>query len=171
MDITFLGATGTVTGSMYLVTCGSKTVLVDCGLFQGFKPLRLKSWAPLPIPPWHIEAVILTHAHIDHSGYLPLLVKHGVDAAFSGHDHTYERTKPQKGVQYFVSGAGSKPRHGDLDRRSPLFVSGYDETSSFMSIDVTPERFSFKTIDIGGRVIDSGELAPRAAARAASLKA
>lgn len=101
----------------------------------------------------------------------PLLVKHGVDAAFSGHDHTYERTKPQKGVQYFVSGAGSKPRRGDLDRRSPLFVSGYDETSSFMSIEVTPERFGFKTIDIGGRVIDSGELAPRAAARAASLKA
>jgi len=51
MDITFLGDTGTVTGSKYLVTSGSNKVLVDCGLFQGFKHLRLKNWAPLPIPP------------------------------------------------------------------------------------------------------------------------
>ncbi len=99
----------------------------------------------------------------------PLLVKHGVDAAFSGHDHTYERTKPQQGVQYFVSGAGSRTRRGDLERDSPFFGAGHDETSSFMSIEITPERFSFKAIDIGGRVIDSGELAPRVAARAASL--
>jgi metallo-beta-lactamase family protein len=77
MDITFLGATGTVTGSKYLVTSGSKRVLVDCGLLQGFKQLRLNNWAPLPMAPWQIEAVILTHAHIDHSGYLPLLVKNG----------------------------------------------------------------------------------------------
>jgi 3',5'-cyclic AMP phosphodiesterase CpdA len=99
----------------------------------------------------------------------PLLVRYGVDAAFSGHDHIYERTRPQKGIQYFVSGAGSKPRRGDLDRRTPFFAAGNDETSSFMSIEVTPERFSFKTIDAGGRVIDSGELAPRAAAHAATL--
>src|SRR5262245_45442385 len=75
IDITFLGATGTVTGSKYLVTSGSKTVLVDCGLFQGFKQWRLKNWEPLSVVPRHIEAVILTHAHIGHSGYLPLLVK------------------------------------------------------------------------------------------------
>lgn len=80
MKITFLGGTGTVTGSKYLVASGSKRVLVDCGLFQGFKQLRLKNWAPLPIDPRQIDAVILTHAHIDHSGYLPLLVKNG----FSG---------------------------------------------------------------------------------------
>jgi 3',5'-cyclic AMP phosphodiesterase CpdA len=99
----------------------------------------------------------------------PLLVRYGVDAAFSGHDHIYERTKPQQGVQHFVSGVGSKPRRGDLNRRTPIFAAGNDETSSFMSVEVTPERFSFKTIDVGGRVIDSGELAPRAAARAATL--
>ena len=89
MDLTFLGATGTVTGSKYLVTCGSKPVLVDCGLFQGCKQLRLKNWAPLPIPPWRIEAVILTHAHIDHSGYLPLLVKNG----FTGKVYCTEATR------------------------------------------------------------------------------
>jgi metallo-beta-lactamase family protein len=77
MKITFLGATGTVTGSKYLITSGSKRVLVDCGLFQGLKQLRLKNWARLPIDPASIDAVVLTHAHIDHTGYLPLLVKNG----------------------------------------------------------------------------------------------
>src|SRR5262247_1455118 len=99
----------------------------------------------------------------------PLLIKYGVDAAFSGHDHVYERTKPQQGVQYFTSGAGAKTRRGDLKRNTPFFAAGADETSSFMSIELTQDRFSFKTINIGGRVIDSGELAPRSAARAATL--
>lgn len=98
----------------------------------------------------------------------PLLVRHGVDAAFSGHDHVYERIKPQQGVQYFVSGAGSKTRRGDLERDSLLFAAGHDETSSFMSIEITPDQFSFKALDIGGRVIDSGSLAPRAVARSAA---
>jgi len=100
----------------------------------------------------------------------PLLIKYGVDAAFAGHDHVYERTKPQQGVQYFTSGAGAKTRHGDLERNTPFFAAGADETSSFMSVEITPERFSFRAIDMAGRVMDSGELAPRAAARAATLR-
>ncbi|MCB5187539.1 MBL fold metallo-hydrolase [Methylobacillus caricis] len=77
MKISFLGATGTVTGSKYLVSSGERRVLVDCGLFQGLKMLRLKNWARLPVEPASIDAVVLTHAHIDHTGYLPLLVKQG----------------------------------------------------------------------------------------------
>ncbi|MBL0319504.1 MAG: MBL fold metallo-hydrolase [Alphaproteobacteria bacterium] len=77
VSITFLGATETVTGSKYLVECSGKKILVDCGLFQGLKELRLRNWDRLPIDPRHIDAVILTHAHLDHSGYLPLLVKQG----------------------------------------------------------------------------------------------
>jgi metallo-beta-lactamase family protein len=77
MQITFLGATGTVTGSKYLITAGGKPVLVDCGLFQGLKQLRLRNWEGLPIDPPSVEAVVLTHAHLDHSGYLPLFVKNG----------------------------------------------------------------------------------------------
>ena len=73
----FLGATGTVTGSKYLLQCNGKNILIDCGLFQGFKQLRLRNWNPLPFNPKEIDAVILTHAHIDHTGYLPLLVKNG----------------------------------------------------------------------------------------------
>jgi metallo-beta-lactamase family protein len=75
--LTFLGAAGTVTGSKYLLEIGRKRILVDCGLFQGFKQLRLRNWAPLPVRPSAIAAVVLTHAHLDHSGYLPLLVKNG----------------------------------------------------------------------------------------------
>lgn len=76
MEIQFLGATKTVTGSKYLLKA-AKNVLIDCGLFQGFKELRLRNWGELPISPAAIEAVVLTHAHLDHSGYLPLLVRHG----------------------------------------------------------------------------------------------
>jgi len=77
MELRFLGATGTVTGSKYAVTHRGVSLLVDCGLFQGYKQLRLRNWAPLPDPPSSFAAVVLTHAHIDHSGYLPLLVKQG----------------------------------------------------------------------------------------------
>jgi len=77
MRVTFLGATGTVTGSKYLVEIGAQRVLLDCGLFQGYKQLRLRNWERLPIDPAGLDGVILTHAHIDHSGYLPLLVRNG----------------------------------------------------------------------------------------------
>ena len=77
MRLQFLGATDTVTGSKYLLQQGGQNVLVDCGLFQGYKQLRLRNWSPLPIAPAAIDAVILTHAHIDHSGYLPLLARQG----------------------------------------------------------------------------------------------
>ncbi len=77
MRLTFHGAAGTVTGSKYLVESGKRRILVDCGLFQGLKQLRLRNWKPFPVPPASIDAVILTHAHLDHSGYLPLLVRQG----------------------------------------------------------------------------------------------
>ena len=87
--IQFLGATGTVTGSKYLIEHDSRRILVDCGLFQGYKPLRLRNWAAFPCDPASVECVILTHAHIDHSGYLPLLVRNG----FSGPVYCTEATR------------------------------------------------------------------------------
>lgn len=85
--LTFLGGTGTVTGSKYLLDlrgpAGDTRVLVDCGLFQGLKALRLRNREPLPVDPASIDAVVLTHAHLDHSGWLPVLVRDG----FSGRVH------------------------------------------------------------------------------------
>ena len=75
--ITFLGAAGTVTGSKYLVEAGGKRLLVDCGLFEGTKELRQRNWDRLPVDPSTIDWVVLTHAHIDHTGYLPRLVHSG----------------------------------------------------------------------------------------------
>lgn len=76
-QLTFLGAARTVTGSKYLVQHGDTRVLVDCGLFQGLKELRLRNWEPFPVPASSIHAVVLTHAHLDHVGYLPRLVAQG----------------------------------------------------------------------------------------------
>ncbi|MCO6055344.1 MBL fold metallo-hydrolase [Pseudomonas sp. MOB-449] len=75
--ISFLGGAGTVTGSKYLLEHGGQRVLVDCGLFQGYKALRLRNWDTFPIRPQRLDAVVLTHAHLDHSGYLPALVRDG----------------------------------------------------------------------------------------------
>ena len=76
-SLTFLGAAGTVTGSKHLLNVGDHRVLIDCGLFQGLKELRQRNWAALPVDPRRIDAVILTHAHLDHCGYLPRLVGAG----------------------------------------------------------------------------------------------
>lgn len=77
MNLRFLGGTGTVTGSRYLLSDDKHRLLVDCGMYQGVKTLRKRNWAPFPVEPSSIEAVVLTHAHIDHTGYLPALVKNG----------------------------------------------------------------------------------------------
>jgi len=77
MQLRFLGGAGTVTGSKYPVEHEGRRLLVDCGLFQGLKQLRLRNWSPLPVPARSIDAVVLTHAHIDHSGFIPRLMDLG----------------------------------------------------------------------------------------------
>jgi metallo-beta-lactamase family protein len=89
MKLTFLGATGTVTGSKYLLESANTRLLVDCGLFQGYKELRLRNWDKFPVNPASIDAVLLTHAHIDHSGYIPLLVKKGFRGKIYCSEATY----------------------------------------------------------------------------------
>ncbi|MCO5334846.1 MAG: MBL fold metallo-hydrolase, partial [Pyrinomonadaceae bacterium] len=76
-SVTFYGAAGSVTGSKYLLECNGKKVLIDCGLFQGERELRERNWNDPPFAASEIDAVVLTHAHIDHTGWLPRLVKLG----------------------------------------------------------------------------------------------
>jgi metallo-beta-lactamase family protein len=94
LSLSFLGGVGTVTGSRFLLDAGDGRVLIDCGLFQGLKQLRLRNWAPFPIKPNAIDAVLLTHAHLDHSGYLPALVRDG----FAGRIHCSHATKELCGI-------------------------------------------------------------------------
>ena len=75
--IQFCGAARTVTGSRHVIRYEGKTVLVDCGLFQGSQELKQRNWSPFPASPEEIDAVVLTHAHQDHIGYLPKLVREG----------------------------------------------------------------------------------------------
>lgn len=91
--IQFLGAAGTVTGSKFVVNADGSRVMIDCGLFQGLKELRLRNWEPLPVNPASIQTVLLTHAHIDHSGYLPRLVRDGFKGTVYGTTGTADLLK------------------------------------------------------------------------------
>ena len=93
MKVKFLGATGTVTGSNYLISTNQSKILVDCGLFQGYKNLRERNWEKFPFNIKSIDAVVLTHAHLDHSGMIPLLYQYGYRGPVYCTDTTYELCK------------------------------------------------------------------------------
>jgi metallo-beta-lactamase family protein len=114
MEIHFLGGAGTVTGSRHLLEAGGRRVLVDCGLFQGLKVLRERNRAPFPVDPASVDAVALTHAHLDHSGWLPVLVREG----FAGQVRCTAATRELTEILLADSAhlqeeeAGSANRHG-----------------------------------------------------------
>lgn len=128
MQLTFLGATGTVTGSRFLIDHNGARLLIDCGLFQGPKSLRSKNWESFPIDPASLDAVVLTHAHIDHSGYLPALARDG----FAGTVWTTPATKSlcelllpdsarlQEEEAYYAN----KKRSSSHDPALPLYTAG-----------------------------------------------
>ena len=86
----------------------------------------------------------------------PIFLKHGVNVVFTGHEHFYERIKPQKGIQYFVEGSSAKLRKGDINPRSGLTAFGYDEGYTFMLVEVVGDEMHFQTVNEDGRSIDSG---------------
>jgi metallo-beta-lactamase family protein len=126
--IQFLGAARTVTGSKHLIEVGGYRVMVDCGLFQGLKQLRLRNWEPLPIHPASINSVILTHAHIDHTGYLPRLVRDGFDGVVYATPATVElarimlpdSARLQEEDADYANRSGSSKHHPAL----PLYTEG-----------------------------------------------
>jgi calcineurin-like phosphoesterase family protein len=86
----------------------------------------------------------------------PIFTHYGVNVGFSGHDHIYERTTPQQGIQYFVSGAGGKVRRGDIDKGSGFSAASFDEDNHFMVIELEEKQVSFQAISETGAVVDSG---------------
>jgi predicted phosphodiesterase len=89
----------------------------------------------------------------------PLFTRYGVNVALSGHDHIYERIKPQQGIQYFVSGAGGKVRHGNIDRHSGLSAASFDDDNHFMVFEIEHSLARFQAISDSGIVVDNGSLA------------
>jgi predicted MPP superfamily phosphohydrolase len=94
----------------------------------------------------------------------PLFTHYRVQVVFAGHDHVYERTKLQKGIQYFITGAGGKMRRGDIDMRSPIRAVSYDQDNSFMVIEADETELSFKSISEKGELVDSGVIRQSSAA-------
>jgi len=86
----------------------------------------------------------------------PLFTRYHVQVVFAGHDHVYERTKPQKFIQHFITGAGGKMRRGDIDMKSPLRAASYDQDNSFMVVEIDEDEMTFKSISEKGEVVDSG---------------
>ncbi len=143
MKLTFLGATGTVTGSKYLLEHAGKKVLVDCGLFQGLKELRLRNWQKLPVNPASIDAVVLTHAHIDHSGYIPLLVKHGFKGAIYCSAATYDLCAillPDSG--YLQEADAERANRYDYSKHKPALPL-------YTKKDAEESLKKFKVVDFG----------------------
>ncbi|MFZ2314447.1 MAG: MBL fold metallo-hydrolase [Gammaproteobacteria bacterium] len=165
MKITFLGATRTVTGSKYLITLDSKKILVDCGLFQGYKEFRLRNWDKLPVDPREIDAVILTHAHIDHSGYLPLLIKNG----FRGNIYSTRGTKdlcaillPDSGyLQEEDANRANKYGYSKHKPAMPLYTmeDGMRALDHFVALDFDDPLLLFDTLSFkflpAGHIIGS----------------
>jgi metallo-beta-lactamase family protein len=134
MRLTFLGGSDTVTGSKALLEHDGRRLLIDCGLFQGLKQLRLRNWEPLPVRAADIDAVVLTHAHLDHSGYLPRLV----EAGFRGRVHATHATRelcqlvlPDSG-HLLEEEAAYANRHG-FSRHKPALPL-YDEAQAQRSL-------------------------------------
>lgn len=124
--LTFIGGAGTVTGSKTLIEIGGKRVLVDCGLFQGLKELRQLNWADFPVDPKSIDAIILTHAHLDHCGYIPLLVKKGFNGPIHCTHPTLELTeiilKDSAKIQEEDAERANKHQYTKHEKAEPLYT-------------------------------------------------
>ena len=126
MKIQFLGGAGTVTGSKYLLTIGNKKILVDCGLYQGVKNLRMKNWEKFPVEPSSIHAILLTHAHIDHSGYIPAMRRAGFKGTIFCSSGTFDLCKvllPNSGyLQEEDARYANKKRFSKHSPAQPLYT-------------------------------------------------
>lgn len=160
--VTFLGAAQTVTGSKYLVEAGDRRVLVDCGLFQGLRELRRRNWDPLPVDPASLDAVVLTHAHMDHSGSLPRLVAGGFRGRIFCTPATFDlcRVVLPDGGRLQEEDARQANKHGYTrhDPAQPLFTEAdaYRALSQFQPVGFERRLRIAEGIDV--EFINAGHL-------------
>jgi len=169
----FLGAAGTVTGSRFLISHASARILVDAGLFQGLKELRLRNWDNFPVNPAEIDALVLTHAHLDHCGYIPALVKQGFRGKIFATEWTIKLAEvilrdsaklQEEDAEYarkkgFSKHAQPRALYGvaDVDKAMTLFTS----VDFRREVQVAPETFA--TFYPSGHVLGSAFVVIRAA--------
>jgi metallo-beta-lactamase family protein len=152
ISIQFLGASGTVTGSKFLLKTPDYTLLVDCGLFQGLKSLRAMNWDPFPFDVHRIQAVILTHAHLDHCGYLPLLTKQG----FKGVIYC---TKPTRDLTEVILMDSAKIQQEDAEYANRKgFTRHAPAVPLYTEDDVRKTMPLFRIVDKGERVVLSNNV-------------
>jgi metallo-beta-lactamase family protein len=185
--LTFLGATGTVTGSKYLLEAGGERLMIDCGLFQGLKELRLRNWNPLPVPPASVNWLVLTHAHLDHVGYIPRFVKDGfhgrvlatastVDIAKivlpdSGHlqeedaefanRHGFSKHTPALPLYTYQEAMNSLGQFQMVDESKPLELSAHFSLRFFFAGHILGARMIEVTVKENGtakKILFSGDL-------------
>jgi len=154
MKIVFLGGTETVTGSKYLIETDTTRVLVDCGLFQGYKWLRRRNWAPLPLGIQDVDAVLLTHAHLDHSGFIPVLYRHG----FRGPVYTHPATAALCSILWPDSG---KIQEEDAKYYAKYKISRHDDPQALYDSRIATEALALlkpvdfhKTFKVGDLTVE-----------------
>jgi len=168
--LTFLGAAGCVTGSKYLVEAAGKRLLVDCGLFHGTTELKDRNWKPLPVDPKTIDYAVLTHAHLDHTGWLPVLLKAGCHGPIFANPATIELTtillKDSAHLQEEDTLHAQKGNYSRHANPEPLYTTeDVDPVLKLMKamprlggFDVTPE-FHIDSYD-AGHILGSSSLVP-----------
>ena len=140
IKIHFLGAAGTVTGSKYLIDTGNKKIMIDCGLFQGLKELRLKNWEYPPVHVADIDMVLLTHGHMDHTGYLPRLVKLGFKGQILG-------TNPTLEIAEIILNDSAKIQEQEAERANRDGYSKHHPAEALYTVDDVEKTIPhFKTI-------------------------
>jgi metallo-beta-lactamase family protein len=142
--LTFLGAAGSVTGSKYLVEAAGKRLLVDCGLFQGTSELKDRNWKPLPLDPKTIDYAVLTHAHLDHTGWLPVLVRDGYRGPIFANPATIELT------EILLKDSAHLQEEETEHAKRKKYSSHAEPRSLYTPEDVDPVLKQLKTMPRGG---------------------
>ena len=148
MKVKFIGGAGTVTGSKTLIESNGIRILIDCGLFQGIKPFRELNWEPLPILPSTIDFVLLTHGHLDHSGWLPRLVNQG----FEGKIYC---TSPTKDIAKLILLDSAKIQQDEASKANEGGYSKNQFAEPLYTVEQTKEVFRlFRVIKTNEKIFD-----------------